>query len=573
MTFAVPVTEQRFLLQYISELPGLLAADEQGFSVEDAEAIVEAAADFATGEFAPLLRAGDLEGASYSPDGVRLPPSVRAAYQAYVANGWGTVGGPSEFGGQALPFPLALAVHDALGTANVGLTLCPVLTQGAIEAIEAHGSEAQKARWLPNLVSGAWTGTMNLTEPQAGSDVGALSSQAAPGPDGLYKIRGQKIFISFGDHDLADNIVHLVLARLPGAPTGSKGLSLFVVPRHRLDDEGQATIRNGVCCVSIEHKLGLKISPTCVMSFGEEEDCLGELLGVPGGGLRVMFTMMNNARLNVGAEGVQIAERAFQLALGYAHDRVQSPRSDGASGTKPVPIVQHPDVRRMLSRMAALTQGARSIIYYTAGLADRGDAASVARVGLLTPLAKAYGSDIGVEVASLGVQVHGGMGYIEETGAAQHLRDARIMPIYEGTNGIQAADLVGRKLKGDNGRALMTLLDEIAIDARDEPNLMALLLSVRETAAWLLAAEVNDRLSGSYPFLTMLSTLVAGWLLDRQRRIAVTSMGAEGWDRAYLSGKVAATDFYLKCLVPEAAGLQASATAGSNTMFVGNDFT
>ncbi|MDR7155737.1 alkylation response protein AidB-like acyl-CoA dehydrogenase [Sphingobium xenophagum] len=567
MSFAVPATEQRFLLRHIADLPTLLEEGRHDISADDADAIVEAAADFANGEFAPLLRAGDLEGATFGPDGVHLPPAFRAAYQAYVDNGWGTVGGVAEFGGQALPFPLALAVHDALGMANVGFTLCPVLTQGAIEAIEAHGDEAQKARWLPNLISGAWTGTMNLTEPQAGSDVGALSSQATPYPDGLYKIRGQKIFISFGEHDLVDNIVHLVLARLPDAPPGSKGLSLFLVPRFRLDEEGNPSIPNGAHCVSIEHKLGLKISPTCVMAFGEEEDCFGELLGAPGGGLRVMFTMMNNARLNVGAEGVQIAERAFQQALEYAQERVQSPLADGSSGTKPRPIVQHPDVRRMLSRMAALTQGSRSMIYYTAGLAGRRDTESIARAALLTPLAKAYGSDVGVDVASIGIQVHGGMGYIEETGVAQHLRDARIMPIYEGTNGIQAADLVGRKLKGDNGAALTALLTDISADIDREQPLVDLSNAVRETAAWLLHAEVNDRLSGSYPFLTMLSTLVAGWLLVRQRRIAETLSEGAGWNPEYLTAKIAAANFYVRCIVPEATGLRSSATAGSHVLF------
>ena len=565
MSFAVPAAEQRFLLRHIAKLPALLEEGGHDVSVHDADVIVEAAAEFANGEFAPLLRAGDLEGATHGSEGVQLPAAFRTAYQAYVENGWGTVGGAAEFGGQALPFPLALAVHDALGIANVGFNLCPVLTQGAIEAIEAHGDEAQKARWLPNLITGAWTGTMNLTEPQAGSDVGALTCQAMPAGDGLYKIKGQKIFISFGEHDMVENIVHLVLARLPDAPSGSRGLSLFVVPRFRLDGHGRPTHANGARCVSIEHKLGLKISPTCVMSFGEEEGCFGELLGVPGGGLRVMFTMMNNARLHIGAEGVQVAERAFQQALNYAKERVQSPRADGSSGVKPVPIVEHPDVRRMLSRMAALTQGARAIIYYTAGLADCRDAASIARVGVLTPLAKAYGSDVGVEVASIGIQVHGGMGYIEETGAAQHLRDARIMPIYEGTNGIQAADLVGRKLKNDDGAAMMALLAEIAVDAFEEPHLAQLLRAVQETTAWLLDAAIEDRLAGSYPFLTMLSTLVAGWLMLRQRRIASTG-GGEDWDEDYLASKVAIANFYLKCVVPEAVGLRFAATSGASLL-------
>jgi alkylation response protein AidB-like acyl-CoA dehydrogenase len=366
-----------------------------------------------------------------------MPPGFKEAYRAYVEAGWGTLGGPTEYGGQGLPLSLATVVMEDLGSANMAFSLIMMLTPGAVEALKHHGSPELQRTWLLKLVTGEWNGTMNLTEPQAGSDVGALKTRATPRGDGTYSIQGQKIFITFGEHDLTDNIVHLVLARTPDAPAGTRGISLFLVPKFRLGPDGSPAERNDVRCVSIEHKLGINASPTCIMSFGDEGDCLGWLIGPEGGGMRAMFTMMNNARLNVGLQGVSIAERATQAAVGYAQGRVQGSRM----GT-PAPIIDHPDVRRMLLRMKALTQAARALTYYAAGQTDRaqlGDSAAQARADLLTPLVKAFGTDVGVEVASLGVQVHGGMGYVEETGAAQHYRDARIAPIYEGTNGIQAA--------------------------------------------------------------------------------------------------------------------------------------
>ena len=375
--------------------------------------------------------------------------------------------GRRTFGGQGLPGTLAAVVMEDLGSANMGFSLCMMLTPGAVEALKHHGTADLQEAWLPKLITGEWTGTMNLTEPQAGSDVGALKTRAEPAGDGSYRITGQKIFITYGEHDLADNIVHLVLARLPDAPQGTRGISLFLVPKILPDGT-----RNDLRCVSIEHKLGIHASPTCVMAYGDEGGATGWLIGEENKGMAAMFTMMNNARLNVGLQGVSIAERAMQQAVAYAMERVQGSREG-----RPARIIEFPDVRRMLLRMKALTQAARALTYYCAGQTDRalrGDEAARARADLLTPLVKAYGTDVGVEVTSLAVQVHGGMGYIEETGAAQHYRDARISPIYEGTNGIQAADLVGRKLAMEGGGVLAGLLADIRAEAAGEANLIAL---------------------------------------------------------------------------------------------------
>ena len=405
---------------------------------------------------------------------------------------------------------------------------------------------------------------MNLTEPQAGSDVGALKTRAVPKGDGTYRIKGQKIFITFGEHDLTDNIVHLVLARLPDAPAGTKGISLFLVPKYRLNDDGTPGDFNDVRVVSIEHKMGIHASPTCVLSFGDHDDCVGELIGNEMGGIVAMFTMMNNARLNVGLQGVEVAERATQRAVAYARERIQSARA-GAPSRESVAIIEHPDVRRMLLRMKAQTQAARALVYYAFGQLDRahaGDAAAKARLELLTPLAQAHGTDLGNEVASLGIQVHGGMGYIEETGAAQHFRDARIFPIYEGTNGIQAADLVGRKLSMDNGATLLALLDEMRHDAEDR-ELIRLIDACEEVTRNLLASETDDRLAASYPFLTMLSVAVCGWLMEESGRIAVRSEG----DPAFLRMKAAAALFYVEQIVPEAIGLKAAAMAKADVLY------
>ncbi|MBS0503860.1 MAG: acyl-CoA dehydrogenase [Proteobacteria bacterium] len=550
MTYTPPVAEQRFVLDHVVRI-GELVDDPDLI-----DAIVEGAGAFAAGEYAPLSRIGDEVGAVWKDGAVTMPEGFKAAYRAFVEGGWGSINAPEAFGGQGLPYALATIVMEDLGSANMGFSLINMLTPGAIEALVSHGSPEQQASYLPKLVTGEWNGTMNLTEPQAGSDVGALRTTATPAADGSWRIKGNKIFITFGEHDLTDNIIHLVLARTPDAPAGTKGISLFLVPKFRLNADGTPGEFNDVRCVSIEHKLGIHASPTCSLSFGDNDDCHGWLIGEEMGGMRAMFTMMNNARLNVGLQGVQVAERATQEAIAYAQERVQLGK----------PIIEHPDVRRMLLRMRALTQGARSLIYYAAGQADRahrGDHAARARLDLLTPLAKAWGTDVGCEVASLGVQVHGGMGFIEETGAAQHYRDIRIAPIYEGTNGIQAADLVGRKLPMQGGEVLAALLADIRAEAGDEATLMRLVDRVDSVARWMLGNEVSaeDKLAGSYPLTTMLSVAVGGWLMARQAGVA-------GDATPFARMKHASARFFLDRIVPEAAGLEASARAGASGLYV-----
>ncbi len=561
MTYTPPVAEQRFVLETVTGIAELASSERYSAVTRDlVDAILEGASAFAAGEFAPLNRIGDTIGARWSDGRVTMPEGFAQAYRAYVEGGWGSLDGPEEAGGQGLPFSLATVVLEDLGSANMAFTLCPMLTVGAIEAIHVHGSDEQKAVYLPKLVSGEWTGTMNLTEPQAGSDVGALRATAVPHVDGSFGIAGTKIFITYGDHDLTENIVHLVLARTPHAPPGTRGISLFLVPKFRPDAAGEFVVANDVRCVSIEHKLGIHASPTCVMSYGDNGDCRGWLIGREMGGMRAMFTMMNNARLNVGLQGVQIGERATQAAIAYARNRVQGGKA----------IVDHPDVRRMLLRMKALTQGARALLYYAAGQVDRarlGSEDAKARVDLLTPLAKAYGTDIGCEVASLGVQVHGGMGFIEETGAAQYYRDIRIAPIYEGTNGIQAADLVGRKLGLEGGVVAASLLADTRREAADEAALMQLTDTVERAAEWMNGASADDRLAGSYPFLDMMSVMTAGWLMARQGRAASAMLAAGEGDTAFLYAKRVIARYYLDHIVPEALGKAAAATAGAGLLY------
>ncbi|HEX4694305.1 acyl-CoA dehydrogenase [Sphingomonas sp.] len=562
MPFTPALREQRFVLDHVARLAELAATDRfAGATPDIVDAVLEGIGQFAAGEWAPLARAGDTEGARWTPDGVKMPAGYAEAYRAYVEGGWGTIGAPEAFGGQGLPFVLASAVLETLGSANTGFALAPTLTVGAIEALLHHGTPEQQAAYLPHLATGAWTGTMNLTEPQAGSDVGALRATATPRGDGTWSIKGTKIFISFGDHDMADNIVHLVLARTPEAPEGTRGISLFLVPKYRLDADGKPGEFNDVRVVSIEHKMGLHASPTCVLSFGDHDGCIGELIGLEMGGMRAMFTMMNNARLNVGLQGVQIAEAATQKAVDYARERIQGARA-GSPDKTPVAIVEHPDVRRMLMRMKAQTQAARALVYLAASQVDRagmGDEAARDRLEILTPLAKAHATDIGNEVASLGVQVHGGMGYIEETGAAQFFRDARIFPIYEGTNGIQAADLVGRKLGLSNGAAFATLIADMRRDA-ESPDLRNLIDACDEVGRRLATADADDRLAASYPFLNMLSVAVCGWLMECQGR------AADGGDD-FCRMKRAVADFYGEQIVPEALGLQAAATASAAALY------
>ena len=562
MAFKPATKEQRFVLQHVVDVGELAESERFGAAGEDViDAVLEGAGAFAAGEWAPLNRRGDTVGARLTPDGVKMPEGYIDAYRAYVDGGWGTIGVPEEFGGQGLPFALQTAVLETLGSANMGFALCPTLTVGAIESLVHHGSPQQQALYLPHLATGDWTGTMNLTEPQAGSDVGALRTIATQREDGLWSIKGTKIYISFGDHDMAKNIVHLVLARTPDAPPGTRGISLFLVPKYRLDEQGAPDTFNDVRVVSIEHKMGLHASPTCVLSFGDDGDCVGELIGPINGGMRAMFTMMNNARLNVGLQGVQVAEAATQSAVAYALERVQSARV-GAASRDSVKIIDHPDVRRMLMRMKAQTQAARALVYYAAGQVDRvslGEVEARGRLELLTPLAKAHATDIGNEVASLGIQVHGGMGYIEETGAAQFFRDARITPIYEGTNGIQAADLVGRKLALDNGGVFSRLIAEMRGDAK--ASALSQLIGVCDNVGRRLSeADADDRLAASYPFLTMFSVAVCGWLMERQASAAVG-------DDDFAVAKRAVARFYVEQIVPEALGLEAAATQSADALY------
>ncbi|MGH6617431.1 acyl-CoA dehydrogenase [Sphingomonas sp.] len=563
--FTPATADQRFVLDHIVGI-GELAESERfaAASSDVVDAVLDGVGQLAEGEWAPLNRAGDTVGAKWTPDGVVMPDGFVKAYHDYVEGGWGTIGVAEEFGGQGLPFAIQTAVLDTLGGANMSFALAPTLTVGAIEALAHHGSPEQQALYLPHLATGEWTGTMNLTEPQAGSDVGALRSSAKPLGDGKWSIKGTKIFISFGDHDMAPNIVHLVLARTPDAPAGTKGISLFLVPKYRLNADGTPGDFNDVRVVSIEHKMGLHGSPTCVLSFGDNDDCIGELIGGEFGGIRAMFTMMNNARLNVGLQGVQIAERATQEAVGYARERIQSARA-GSSSRESVAIIEHPDVRRMLLRMKAQTQAARALVYLAAAQVDRaalGEAGAQDRLEILTPLAKAHGTNIGCEVTSLGIQVHGGMGYIEETGAAQLFREARITPIYEGTNGIQAADLVGRKLGLANGGVFAQLIADMRAEAEDQ-GLITLIDTCEEIGRGLMTLDADDKLAASYPFLTMLSTAVCGWLMERQGRIAASADG----DPTFLAMKTAAARFYVAQIVPEAMGLKAAATAKADVLY------
>jgi alkylation response protein AidB-like acyl-CoA dehydrogenase len=549
MSFTAPVRDQRLLLDAIAEMAGT----DDGPDSDIVDAVLEGAAAFAEGVFAPLARIGDTVGARWDNGAVTMPDGYRAAYGEFVAGGWMGLAAPEEHGGQGMPLSLSAALMEDLNAANIGFALCPMLSMGAIEAIEAHGSDELKRDYLPRIVSGEWAATMNLTEPQAGSDVGALKTRAEPNGDGSWRITGTKIFITYGEHDLTDQIVHTVLARTSGAPEGTRGISLFLVPK--LLPDGSP---NDLRCVSIEHKMGIHASPTCVMSYGDATwdqggGATGWLIGPELGGMRSMFTMMNNARLNVGLQGVGIAERATQRAVAYAIERKQGQRN-----RLPVAIADHPDVRRMLLRMRALTTAARALVYYAfdqLGRGQKGDAEAAARAEVLTPLAKAWGTDVGCEVASLGVQVHGGMGYIEETGAAQHLRDARIAPIYEGTNGIQAADLVGRKLGLDGGLAFDGLIADVRADAQD-PRLIALTDQVEVAGQTLRDMAPDDRQAGSYPFLTMCAVLVGGWLVERLAR------SADADERTQ-----AAARYFLSAVVPEASGLAAAAEAGAAMLY------
>jgi alkylation response protein AidB-like acyl-CoA dehydrogenase len=555
MSFACPVSDQRLVLNHVVRIADLAKSNRFAEATPDmVDALLQAAAEFAEGELAPLNEVGDREASRWNDGAVTTPEGWREAYAKFVEGGWMGLSGPIEAGGQGLPNCLSAAMMEDFNAANVAFALCPMLGLGAVEAIEVHGSEELKRDFLPKIVSGEWTATMNLTEPQAGSDVGALKSRAVPIGDGSWKVTGTKIFITYGEHDLTDNIVHMVLARTPDAPEGTRGISLFLVPKVLPDGEA-----NDLHCVSIEHKMGIHASPTCVMGYGEKGGATGWLVGPELGGMKAMFTMMNNARLNVGLQGVGLAERATQRAVAYALDRKQGQRNGLA-----IAIAEHPDVRRMLVRMRALTMAARALAYYAFGQVDRqnlGDREAGLRADVLTPLVKAWCTDVGCEVSSLGIQVHGGMGFIEETGAAQHLRDARIAPIYEGTNGIQAADFVQRKIGLDGGAALDSLFADIRAEA-DHEELIALADEVEVLVATARNAQPDDRLVASYPLMTMMAVLTAGWLMERLARAIDAGEG----DSAN-AGRRGAIEYFLSVVVPEALGLGAGAEATAEMLF------
>ena len=551
MTYRAPISEIRFLLDHV--LDGARVAASDAFAEADAEtcaAILAEAAKLAETQLAPLNTVGDLHPARLENGIVRTSPGFPEGYKAIAEGGWIGMAADTEFGGMGMPMVLTSAVNELLASACLSLSLNPLMCQGQIEAITAHASDALRALYLPKLISGEWSGTMNLTEPQAGSDVGALSSKAEANDDGSFAITGQKIFISWGDHDCAGNIVHLVLARLPDAPGGTKGISLFIVPKFIPDASGKPGAANSLRVVSLEHKMGLHGSPTAVMSY---EGATGWMVGAPGGGMAAMFTMMNNARLGVGIQGLSQAELALQKALAFAAERKQG-RSPIRGGTGM--ILDHADVRRNLMVMKSQTQVARAICLDCAISLDlahaQSDPAMIARAAFLTPIAKAFGTDTGAEVASLGIQVHGGMGYIEETGVAQIYRDARITAIYEGTNGIQAMDLVGRKL-ADGGAAARALLDEIAQTAKNAPELAAAHQALVAATDWMLGAEMNDRAAGAQPYLRAFALVLGGHYLLKGAAID--------------DSRKPLADFHLRQPMAAVAGLCATACQGAAPLY------
>ncbi|MDQ7247264.1 acyl-CoA dehydrogenase [Dongia sedimenti] len=570
--YNAPVADILFTMKTVAGLDALTALPGyEDATAETVQAILEEAGKFAGEVLAPLNTVGDREGCKLENGVVRTPTGSKEAYRGFAEAGWNAVAFDPDYGGQGMPWVLTSALQEIWNAADMAFSLCPLLTQGAIEALQLHGTPEQKSTYLPKMISGQWTGTMNLTEPQAGSDLGAIRSRAEPtAEDGVYRLTGQKIFITYGEHDFTENIVHFVLARLPDAPAGSKGISLFIVPKFLPNADGTPGQRNDLRVVSLEHKLGIHASPTCVMAYGDNEGAIAYRIGEPHRGLEYMFTMMNNARLAVGIQGLAIAERAYQHAVAYARQRVQGAPVDGSKGA---PILHHPDVRRNLLTMRALTEGMRALVLYCAGALDRAkrhpDPAERARnqalTDLLIPIVKAWCTDQGVRVASLGVQVHGGVGFIEQTGAAQYFRDSRIAPIYEGTNGIQAMDLLGRKLLRDRGQAMQSLIAEItgslgAVD--DKAALTAALRTLEQATAALLKAGQNDlpaALAVATPYLGLCGTVIAGWLLARS---AVEARNQSGLAPDFVTAKQATAAFFSSNILVEAETEAARVTKG-----------
>ena len=581
MTYRAPVAEIAFTLKHAAGLERAIADGLYGDLTEDVvDAVLEEAGRFATEVIAPLNTVGDRHGAPLTNGTITMPPGWREAYRDWAAAGWNGLAAPAEWGGQGLPHAINAACIEMWNSASMAFGIGPVLTMAGIEALAGHGSDELKRTYLPKLVSGEWMGTMQLTEPQAGSDVGALRTKAERAGDGTYRLIGQKIFITYGEHDLTDNIVHFVLARLPDAPPGTRGISLFLVPKFLVAADGTLGAPNDVRCHSIEHKLGIHASPTCTMVYGDRGGATAYLIGDENRGMNCMFTMMNNARLAVGLQGVGIAERATQQAFAYARERRQG-RAGAAGGQSP--IIAHVDVRRMLMTMRALTGAARAISYATAtaiDLANRGENDKARRAGherasLLTPVAKGFSTDIGIEVASLGVQVHGGMGYIEETGAAQHYRDARIAAIYEGTNGIQAIDLVTRKLPLSDGAAVKGYVDEmreavVAVSAVNDPafgataaRLAEAIESLDRTTAWLLGkleTAPDAALAGATPYLRLFAYAAGGAMLANE---ALAAMRASGADPA---ARIALARFFAENLAVQAGALERTVIDGADSI-------
>ena len=590
--YHAPIREMLFVIRDLAGLSRLTALPGGEDATPDmAEAILEQAAELANRVIGPTNQVGDRKGTRVEAGGVVVPEEFKAVYDEFRSGGWSLVTAPAEFGGQDLPFLFGVALDEMWYSANLAWSLCPLLTEGATRAIEAHGSDELRRLYLPRMVSGEWAGTMNLTEPQAGSDLAALRTQAVPEGD-HYRVSGQKIFITWGDHDMTENIVHLVLARLPDAPPGVRGISLFLVPKFIPDADGSPGARNSVRAVSVEHKMGIHGSPTCVMSF---DKAVGYLVGQPNNGLAAMFTMMNHARLGVGLEGVAIAERAYQQALAYARERVQG-QVPGETGR--APIIRHADVRRMLLTMKSCIEAMRSVAYVTAAdldLAHRHPDAAVrarhlSRVELMTPVVKGWSTEMGQVLASLGMQVHGGMGYVEETGAAQYLRDARITTIYEGTTGIQANDLVGRKILRDGGESLRALIAELrAFEAELQPvtalqvigeRLREARQALEKAGQWLAANHAaNPATPGAVAchLLMLMGTVAGGWQMARAALIAHGRLadGADGGlnapERRFLEAKVITARFFAEQFLPMATAHLKALEAGADMLVAISD--
>jgi alkylation response protein AidB-like acyl-CoA dehydrogenase len=585
--YAAPIADMRFAatrLAGFAEIAALPGGED--LSEELLVSIFKEGGKFARGVLAPLNRIGDLQGSRLENGVVRTPDGWASAYRGFVDGGWNAVPFAPAYGGQGLPWLVATALQEMWQSAAMAFALCPMLTQAVVEAISRHGSPELQELFLPRLVSGEWAGTMNLTEPQAGSDLAAIRARAVREGD-HYRISGQKIFITYGDHELAENIVHLVLARLPDAPAGVKGISLFVVPKHLVSADGALGARNDLRCVSLEHKMGIHASPTAVMSYGDNGGAFGLLVGEENKGLQYMFTTMNNARLSVGLQGVAIAERALQKAAAFARERVQS-RDIASHHAKPVTIIHHPDIRRMLLTMRALTESCRALAYFAAAKldiakrhpdpAERHGAQSL--VDLLIPVVKGWSTEIGSEAAAMGVQIHGGMGYIEETGAAQFMRDAKIAEIYEGTNGIQANDLIGRKLTRDGGATaksfiatMQSLDDELAAAGAELSPLRAALakgLAALDAATdWILAHQAGDprdAAAGAMPYLRLWGTVAGGWLMAKAALAAKADLVAGEGDPAFLRAKMITARCYGEQILPRASAHEAAATAGAATL-------